>query len=182
MNRRTSFILAGIVVLALACSALAQDDPQQPPTPPGPMAGHAMGGPMHMGMGGPGGKWWKNSQLVQKLGLSDAQVQQIEKIFQDHRLQLIDLRANLEKQETLLQPLVEADRPDDAQVSAQIDKVAQARASLEKSNALMLLGIRRVLTPDQWKALQAAHQNRGMMHGGHDHGPEGPPPAGGQAQ
>jgi hypothetical protein len=33
--------------------------------------------------------------------------------------------------------------------------VAQARAELEKANARMLLGIRRVLTPDQWKKLQA---------------------------
>jgi Spy/CpxP family protein refolding chaperone len=127
------------------------------------------------------GKWWKNSQLVQKLGLSDAQVQQIEKIFQDHRLQLIDLRASLEKQEALLQPLVEADRPDDTQVSAQIDKVAQARASLEKSNALMLLAIRRVLTQDQWKTLQA--QRPGEMMRGRGRGPGagagpggGPPP------
>jgi len=50
---------------------------------------------------------------------------------------------------------MEADQPDEARIVAQIDKVAQARAELEKANARMLLGIRRVLTPDQWKKLQA---------------------------
>jgi Spy/CpxP family protein refolding chaperone len=100
------------------------------------------------------GKWWKDSALMQRIGVSDEQVQRIEKIFQDHRLQLIDLHAALEKQEAILEPLVEADQPEEAQVIAQIDKVAQARANLEKSNAQMLLAIRRVLTLDQWKKLR----------------------------
>jgi Spy/CpxP family protein refolding chaperone len=102
----------------------------------------------------PGRKWWKDSALMQKIGVSDEQIQKIEKIFQDHRLQLIDLHAALEKQEAILEPLVEADQPDETQVIAQIDRVAQARASLEKSNAQMLLAIRRVLTIDQWKKLR----------------------------
>jgi len=99
-------------------------------------------------------KWWKNSELMQKIGVSDEQVQKIEKIFQDHRLDLIDLHAALEKQEVMLEPLIESDQPDESQVVAQIDKVAQARASLEKSNARMLLAIRRVLTVEQWKQLR----------------------------
>jgi Spy/CpxP family protein refolding chaperone len=100
------------------------------------------------------GKWWKDSDLMKKLGVSDDQVTKIEKIFQDHRLQLIDLHADLEKQEAILEPLVEADQPQESQVVTQIDKVAQARANLEKSDAMMLLAIRRVLTVDQWKKLR----------------------------
>jgi Spy/CpxP family protein refolding chaperone len=99
-------------------------------------------------------KWWKDSELMRKLGVSDEQVQKIEKIFQGHRLELIDLHATLEKQEAILEPLIEADQPDESQVVAQIDKVAQARANLEKSNAQMLLAIRRVLTVEQWKKLR----------------------------
>jgi Spy/CpxP family protein refolding chaperone len=76
-------------------------------------------------------------------------------IFQQHRLQLIDLTATVEREEVTLQPLMAADQPDEAKIIAQIDKVAQARAELEKADARMLLGIRRVLTPDQWKKLQA---------------------------
>jgi hypothetical protein len=43
---------------------------------------------------------------------------------------------------------------DVAKASAQIDKVAQARADLEKANAKMLLSIRGVLTADQWTKLR----------------------------
>jgi Spy/CpxP family protein refolding chaperone len=129
------------------------------------------------------GKWWKDSGLMKKVGVSDEQVQRIEKIFQDHRLQLIDLHAALEKQEVILEPMVEADQPDEAQVTAQIDKVAQARANLEKSNALMLLAIRRVLTIDQWKKLRdllpsVSHYNGGPEYRLPAPGPSAPlPPA-----
>ena len=169
-------VLVVVIMLAFACIAVAQGGPGSgmghgsqmgmpcPMEGGGPGMGHGMG--PGMGHGGMGmGMWWKNSELVKKLGLSEAQVQQIEKTFQDHRLQLIDLRATLEKQEVTMQPLVDAERPDEAKVTAQIDKVAQARADLEKSNAKMLLAIRRILTVEQWKQLQA--QGMGPKHGPH---------------
>jgi len=91
-------------------------------------------------------------------------------------MQLIDLRAALEKQEATLQPLVDAEHPDEAKVTAQIDKVAQARADLEKSHAKMLLAIRRILTLEQWKQLHAQGMGpmRGpRMMGGNKAGPPG---------
>jgi len=134
------------------------------------MGGGMMGGHMGHGPGMPMGRWWKNSELMKKLGITDSQVQQIEKTFQDHRAQFIDLNAALQKQELALEPLIEADRPDEAQVTAQIDRVAQARANLEKSHAQMLLGIRRVLTVEQWKQLRA-QGGPGPMGGPRMHGP-----------
>jgi Spy/CpxP family protein refolding chaperone len=94
------------------------------------------------------GKWWKNAELAQKLGLTDDQISKMEQIFQDHRLQLIDLHAALEKAEVVLEPMINADHPDEQQTLTQIDKVAQARANLEKSNARMLFAFyRRVPGP-----------------------------------
>ena len=152
-------IIASLTLVIAFCGlAIAQDAPAPPEGPSTQMGPQTIvrrpGGPgPGMGLRGPG-KWWKDSALMQKIGVSDEQVQRIEKIFQDHRLQLIDLHAALEKQEAILEPLIEADQPDEAQVIAQIDKVAQARANLEKSNAQMLLAIRRVLAVDQWKKLR----------------------------
>jgi len=54
-----------------------------------------------------------------------------------------------------MEPLVSADQPDEAKIIAQIDKVAQARAELEKADARMLLGIRRLLTPEQYNKLKS---------------------------
>jgi Spy/CpxP family protein refolding chaperone len=50
------------------------------------------------------------------------------------------------------------DHPQENQVLPQIDRVANARADLERANARMLFEIRLVLTPEQWKELQSQPQ------------------------
>ncbi|HWB33179.1 MAG TPA: Spy/CpxP family protein refolding chaperone [Acidobacteriaceae bacterium] len=132
----------------------------------GPMA---MGGGFHMG---PAGMWWKNSRIVERLNLSADQTKKMDDIVEQSRLQLIDLRATLEKQQVLLGPILDANPVDMAKASAQIDKVANARADLEKANAKMLLSIRSVLTPDQWTKLHQRHM-------GAPDSQAAPPPAGG---
>jgi periplasmic protein CpxP/Spy len=101
------------------------------------------------------GRWWSDPALAQKIGLSDEQQKKLDDLVQQHRLRLIDLSADLQKQEAILEPLLSADRPDETKILSQIDRIALARAELEKSNARMLLGMRSVLTQDQWKRLQA---------------------------
>jgi Spy/CpxP family protein refolding chaperone len=96
-------------------------------------------------------RWWRNQNTAQSLGLTPDQQKKMDDIFQQHRLRLIDLNAALEKEEVTLEPLVSDDTLDDAKITAQIDRVAQARAELEKANGRMLLGIRKVLTPEQWR-------------------------------
>jgi protein CpxP len=105
--------------------------------------------------GGLSGRWWKNPDVAQRLALTPDQQKKMDDIFQQNRLKLIDLTAALDKEEALLEPLVEADPPDAGKVRSQIERIAQARAELEKANANMLLGIRLVLTQDQWKSLRA---------------------------
>jgi protein CpxP len=123
---------------------------------------------------GPRGRWWNNPEVAQKLGLSTDQQKKMDDIFQQSRLKLIDQHAAVEKEETILEPLLSAEQPDETRVLAQIDKVAQARAELEKANARMLLGLRSVLTTAQWKTLQTlGPESREARRGGPD-GPRGP--------
>ena len=124
------------------------------PVGPGPRRGPPAGRPL--------GAWWRNSEIVKQLGLSDAEARQVEQIFQDHRAQLLNLHTALSQDEAQLQPLVAAERPNDAQVFTQIDKVAEARAELEKANGRMLFAIRRVLTAEQWRKLDQLGQGMGM--------------------
>lgn len=116
--------------------------------------GHRMG-PGGPGFGMPPGPWWKNSEIVQKINLSDAQVQQIEGIFQQDRTTLETAGRALKDAEMALKPMIDAEPLNDAQINAQLDTIAQARMNLEKTHAQMLLAIRHVLTHDQWTALQA---------------------------
>lgn len=110
------------------------------------------------------GRWWNDPRLAQQLGITEQQKHQMDQIFLEHKLKLIDLQASLEKQETLLRPMIEADQPDEGKILSQIDAVAQARADLEKENARMLFALRRTLTAEQWQKLKTLRAER-MRHG-----------------
>jgi periplasmic protein CpxP/Spy len=126
----------------------------------------------HLGLHG---RWWNNPEFVQKLGLTPDQQKKMEAIFQQSRPSLMDLSASVRKEEAAMEPLLTTDQPDDNKVLAQIDRVAQARAELEKANGRMLLGLRKVLTPEQWKTLQAEEPH---MHYRFGPGPPRPDSAG----
>ena len=132
--------------------------------------------------GGPG-RWWDNPNVAQQVGITDDQKKKMDDIFQQNKLKLIDLKAALEKQETIMQPLIQADQPDEAKILSQIDAIAQARAELEKANARMLLSIRTQLTPDQWKKFRGLAQSRMESRGkwGEPRGESRGGPSGGQA-
>jgi len=101
------------------------------------------------------GTWWTNTDNAAALGLTKEQQKKMDDIFQQHRLKLIDLNASLSKEEAILDPLIAAERLDEPKILNQIDRIAQARAELEKVNSRLLLAIRQSLTMDQWTKLQA---------------------------
>lgn len=153
---------AGAVLLVSLC--LRAQGP--PPGPGGGMGRRPFSRGPSDGERGPvdwSGKWWNNRDTVARLGLTAAQQKRIEQVFQQRRLSLIDLRAALEKQESMLEPLLADEHPQEGLVLPQIDRIATARAELEKANARMLFEMRLVLTTDQWKELQASDSRSGPM-------------------
>jgi Spy/CpxP family protein refolding chaperone len=163
-----------VLFAALSGTFLIAQQPDGGPPLGGPRWGEGMHSGLHVG---PPGIWWHNPDLVQKLTLTPDQQKRMDDIMQQSRLQLVDLRANVEKQELLIEPMLAANPPDTTKVLAQIDRTAQARAELEKAIGKMLLSIRTVLTPDQWTKLQAEERDnrRSRMHNGMRGGAPAPP-------
>lgn len=168
MHRKSKLLTSTLFCLVAGSLGFAQAPG------PGPVPSGGPGGPGDHGWGRPPmehtfhdehfGRWWNNPRLAQAISLTDDQKKKMDDIFQQHRLKLVDLHANLEKQQILMGPMIEADSPNESQVLAQIDKIAQARADLEKADAHMLFEIRKVLTADQWQKLKAWHkEHRGEM-------------------
>jgi protein CpxP len=124
--------------------------------------------PMERALGSRGehGRWWNNPRIIEKLKLTDDQRKAMDGILQQHREKLIDLRANLEKAELAMEPLMHDDQPNETAILEQIDKVAQARADLEKANARFLLALHGKLTPDQRKQVQDFFNKRDQMRNG----------------
>jgi Spy/CpxP family protein refolding chaperone len=191
MRLKPQLSLVLFAALSAASVTAQQPDAGPPPAGPGqhgPRPDQGRGGwgeGMRSGFRiGPPGIWWHNPDLIQKLTLTPDQQKRMDDILQQSRLQLVDLRANVEKQELLMEPMLATNPPDTNKILAQIDHTAQARAELEKANAKMLLGIRNVLTPDQWTKLQTERRmriRRGDMPGGPDGAgrPAGPGGSGG---
>lgn len=175
MNRSKTLIVAALAGL-LSCGLAFAQGPDGPG--PGGPGGPGLGGPPpmeHMFHDRQHGRWWNDPQLAQQIGLTDQQKQQMDQIFLQHRLKLIDLNASLEKQQVLFRPMIEADQPDETKILGQIDAIAQARAELEKADARMLFDLRKVLTPEQWqkfKSLRMEHRDR--MRRDDRHGPGRP--------
>jgi len=144
---------------------------------PGQGAGPGFGEhrpPMERAFGPQGdhGRWWNDAKIVERLKLTEVQRKSMDAIMQAHRETLVDLRASLEKAELALEPLMNDDQPNEGRILAQIDRVAQARAELEKANARFLLAIRSKLTPEQWKQMQADRAEHELRH--RNGGPGGP--------
>lgn len=127
----------------------------------GPMLGPGQDGPQQ------GGRWWKDQHLVEDLGLQQAQLDQVERLFLDHRKATIDLRADIEKKELDLEELMASDSLEEGRISAQVDQVDAARSRLHKSEVMFTLNIRRILTAEQWKKFQTSRppmQQNGPQH------------------
>ena len=168
-------ISAGLAVAALSIAATTTAWAQGPDAPG--MGPHRPPMERAMGPGGPGGprggpgemgqmaRWWNSPHAIEKFKLTETQRKAMDDIYQQHRLTLVDLHATLEKAELSMEPLIRADSPDENKILSQIDRVAQARAELEKANARMLLGLRKQLTPEQWKQFEAERAARRDGHG-----------------
>ena len=160
---------AAIAGVMMAGVAMAQDPAVTGGARPG-FGDHQPPFERAMGVNGDHPHWWNDQKMIDKLKLTDDQRKGMDATLLQHRTTLIDLRASLQKAELNLEPLMSEEQPNESQILAQIDTVAQARAELEKANARFLLAIRSKLTPDQWKQMQADRASHASEHHNWEHG------------
>jgi Spy/CpxP family protein refolding chaperone len=150
-----------------------------------PMGGGGMGGPpiqnrggMEPGMGnipnqqprpqnqpsdgraglqlGPPGRWWDDRGFAKNLKLRPEQQTRMDAIFEQNRGSLVTSFQNVQQAQAQMQELSKSATPDESALYAQIDRVAQARAELEKATTHYLLQLRKEMDADQIKRLEKA--------------------------
>ena len=132
-----------LFVLFLTTAAFSQGTPRRGSGTPPVSQWHS--GKLEQKMPGRPGPppfdWWRNSDIAQKLNLTDQQKSQLELSFNQQKDQLKDLRDALQKEE----------------------------AKLQRNFAMMALQFRKILTADQWKQLREQevmmfhHRERGPV-------------------
>lgn len=119
-----------------------------------------------------GGRWWTDPAVQEKAGLTPQQVGQLKGLYAAHRTRMIDLRAGLKKRQAELEGLLEAERLDGAALGRKIDEVTAARAQLDKERLSTLVGVRCLISAEQFAKLRVMQQ--GTRGGRRGRGPGGP--------
>ncbi|GAB4373331.1 MAG: hypothetical protein Kow0062_10340 [Acidobacteriota bacterium] len=127
-TRLLLFVPAVLLLAATFAPALAADDPF-------------------------GGRWWTRPRVVERLGLSESQVQQIERISYEHQDRILELRAELARANLALGRLLEAEKIDDKALADAIDRVVEARCALARSELESRAAVARVLELPQRRML-----------------------------
>ncbi|HEY8130824.1 MAG TPA: periplasmic heavy metal sensor [Thermoanaerobaculia bacterium] len=102
----------------------------------------------------PPGKWWRRPEIVQNLNLTDEQQDRLELIFRASAMELIDLKAEVDKSSIALRG--ELDRPqlDRAAIHRIAVRMNDARGRLFDRELMMLVEMRGVLTDPQWNRMR----------------------------
>ena len=116
----------------------------------GMAGGPACGPGMRPGMGAGHG-----AMMLKGLDLTPEQQKKVALIHERQARLMVQAEADLRIATMDMRQLMRAETPDKAKIDAQIDKLAQMRAGMEKSHTATLLEVRALLTPEQLKKFQA---------------------------
>jgi Spy/CpxP family protein refolding chaperone len=133
-----------LLAVALFAAVAAPVSAQQPPSAP-----FAQPAPQPF-------VWWKSEAFKKELALSADQIARVDKIWETTRLELRQEWDEISKLEDKFSRLLQSDA-DEAILARQIDRVETARANGNKTRLLMLVQMRKVLTPEQRVRLDSIH-------------------------
>lgn len=106
---------------------------------------------------GPPGRWWDDKHFAKNLKLRTDQQQRMDVLFEQNRPVLLRRFEALEQEQLRMEALLHANILDEGSLYTQIDRIAQARAELEKANTHYLLQIRGEMDADQIARLEQQH-------------------------
>jgi Spy/CpxP family protein refolding chaperone len=103
----------------------------------------------------PSGKWWHIPRVVKQLNLDETQIAQLDDAFYKSRLNLIQLKSNLEREQLELERLIENKTLDENAALEQYQKLEQARVKLGVERFRFVLQIRKIVGYERFQELMA---------------------------
>jgi Spy/CpxP family protein refolding chaperone len=101
----------------------------------------------------PPGRWWHSAQVVQQLQLTDGEVRQLEQAFEASRIQMIQLKSQVESEQFKLKTMMEKGNADDAAVKAQHHSLEAARSALADERFAFFVKTRDIIGNERFQKL-----------------------------
>lgn len=136
-----------VILLMLVCLSSAQ---QQPGPQRGPMPGMNLHPPRALA-----DNWWRDTEVINELRLSDAQRKQLEQVSMNMKLSLISSAAAAASALVKGESALNGDQLDEATYNQQVNTAADAASKLLKDLGGTMLAMRKILTPEQWRKLES---------------------------
>lgn len=96
-------------------------------------------------------------QAMRRAGLSGRQIKRIGELSLKADRQKLDIQRELDLARLELQRLLDAEKPDRQAIMRQLEKVGRLETRLRQNRVALLLDIRLLMTPEQWRQLELFH-------------------------
>ncbi len=115
-------------------------------------------------------------KLADKIGADTQTVTKIKDLVYNANKQVIDLKAEMERNQLEMRRLMDQEAPDEKVIMQQIDKIGAVEIKLRKNRISLMLSVRKLLTPEQRTKLKELMPEKM----GHERGlgPDNPPEPG----
>lgn len=104
--------------------------------------------------------WWHDKKISSELALTSDQVGRLEHIYTKYAEKAVPLRKEVQDLEKALDQMVRAQKLNVEAFAAEVDRIENKRAELNKMRAVMLYRLRLVLSTDQNGKFQAMLDRR----------------------
>jgi Spy/CpxP family protein refolding chaperone len=108
----------------------------------------------------PHGKWWHIPRVVKELNLTDAEIEQLDEAFYKSRLNLIQLKSNVEREQFELENLIDKKTLNEDASLEQYKKVEKARFKLGNERFRFFVNIRKIVGYERFRELMALKKLR----------------------
>jgi Spy/CpxP family protein refolding chaperone len=106
----------------------------------------------------PPGRWWRLPKATERLKLSEDQKSRLDSLFEANRLNLIELKGSVEKEQFKLRNLLEAETLDERAAEEQFKKLQAARATMDAERFRYFLEVRKILGYQKFQMLEIIYR------------------------
>ena len=105
-------------------------------------------------MGIPTGKWWKRSDVAEKIGITEEEKGKLDNMYYKYRYQVIDLQSQVKKERLELEQLIDSKDFNDKACLDHFTKLQKAHNTVAAERFRFLVQVRKLLDLDRFQQLK----------------------------